>query len=367
MSAVAPFVVDSGHEGQLVELPALELLCGYEGRAPLGWTYVHGPELAPDGPTAERKLWSDVVLLQRLRDAVKRLNWELPPEAVERVCELAVTSTSPVTIEDHKGFHDLLLSGVPVSYRDPDGREQSAHARLVDFDDPDQNEFVAVNQFTIVEGQKNRRPDILLYVNGLPLGQIECKAPGAARPSEQAVNQVAHYSSTIPRLYRYVEIVGVTDLVSAVVGTVTTPAEHFAEWKSMGEAAGEAREPRLETMIDGVFAPRRFLELIRDFVFFESDGARTWKLMTKYHQVHGVNAAVEGVASAMGRPPRWPCLAYAGRRQELHDGVLRQQAAPRRPFSKPDDRRGYRPHRSRQPARGHLHGHPPCPGVQTGR
>ena len=111
MSAVAPFVVDSGHEGQLVELHALELLCGYEGHAPLGWTYIHGPELAPNGPGAERKLWSDVVLLQRLRDAVKRLNWELPSEAVERVCELAVTSTSPVTIEDHKSFHDFLLAG----------------------------------------------------------------------------------------------------------------------------------------------------------------------------------------------------------------------------------------------------------------
>ncbi len=298
MTAVAPFVVDSGHEGQLVELHALELLCGYHGHAPLGWTYIHGPELAPDGLGVERKLWSDVVLLQRLRDAVKRLNWELPPEAVERVCELAVTSTSPVTIEDHRSLHELLLSGVPVTYRGVDG-ERSAHARLVDFDDPDQNEFVAVNQFTIVEGEKNRRPDILLYVNGLPLGQIECKAPGATKPSEQAVNQVAHYSGTIPRLYRYVEIVGVTDLVSAVVGAVTTPAEHFAEWKSMGEVAGEGSEPRLETMIDGVFAPRRFLELIRDFVFFESDGARTSKVITKYHQVHAVNAAVESVTAAM--------------------------------------------------------------------
>ena len=297
--AAETFVVDPGAEGQLVELPALQCLCGEPGRAGVGWSYVNGPELAPDAQAAERKLWSDVVLVQRLRSAVARINPHLPPDAVQRVCDLALTSTSPAVIEDHRSFHEFLLAGVPVSYRDEHGEERHNHAWLVDFDETDNNEFLAVNQFTIIVGGKNRRPDILLYVNGLPLGQIECKAPGIDNPAQQAVNQVAHYAETIPQLYRYIEIVGVTDLMRAVVGTLTTPAEHFAEWKTMSATETERMRPQLELMIDGVFTTARFLELIRDFLFFETDGARTWKVLAKYHQVHAVNAAIESVAQAM--------------------------------------------------------------------
>ena len=292
------FDVDSGPEGQLVELPALKALCGDQDAVGGGWTYVHGRDLAPDAPATERTTWSDVVLIERLRRAVGRINPRLPPDAVQRACELVLTSTSPVVIEDHQGFHEFLLSGVPISYRDQDGVERHDHARLVDFDEPENNEFLAVNQLTVIVGAKNRRPDILLYVNGLPLGEVECKPPGLADPAKEAVNQVAHYTQTIPPLYRFVEIVGVTDLMRAVVGTITTPAEHFAEWKTMGGSA--AKRPQLELMVEGVFRPDRFLALIRDFVFFETDGARTWKVMAKYHQVDAVDAAVESVASAMG-------------------------------------------------------------------
>lgn len=298
-TAAHRFVVDSGPEATLVELPALKALCGAHGSPGVGWTYVHGPELAPDAPAQERTRWSDVVLIERLRRAIARINPELPPQAVQRVVELAMTSTSPAMIEDHRSFHDLLLAGVPVAYRDADGAERHAHARLVDFDNVAANEFLAVNQMTIVVGAKNRRPDILLYVNGLPLGEIECKPPGLARPAEAAVNQIAHYAQTIHPLYRYVEIVGVTDLMRAVVGTVTTPVEHFAQWKTMSADEEQRSRPQLELMIEGVFAPARLLELIRDFVLFESDGAKTWKLMAKYHQVHAVGAAVESAARAM--------------------------------------------------------------------
>src|SRR5262249_51513122 len=161
------------------------------------------------------------------------------------------------------------------------------------FEDPRKNEFLAVSQFTIIDGTKNRRPDILLFVNGLPLGQLELKAPGLVDSAQAAVNQVRHYTETIPDLYRYVEIVGVSDLLTARVGTSTTPPEHFAQWKSMG--GDDGGRSQLEVLIDGVFAPERFLELVRDFVLFESDGARTWKVMAKYHQVDAVDAAVESV------------------------------------------------------------------------
>jgi type I restriction enzyme R subunit len=300
MADATSFRVDSGPEATLVELPTLTKLCGSPGAvAGLGWTYVHGPDLAPDAAAHERRLWSDVVLLERLRRAVARLNPELPALAVTRAVELVLTSASPAVIENHRAFHELLLAGVPVAYRDGDGMEHNAHARIVDFDDPSRNEFLAVNQLTIIAGGHNRRPDILLYVNGLPLGEIEAKAPGLAKPAEEAVNQIAHYKQTIPDLYRFVEIVGVTDLLKAVVGTISTPAEHFAEWKTMSDDEGERARPQLDLMVEGVFAPPRFLELIRDFMLFETDGARIWKVMAKYHQVHAVNAAVESCAEAM--------------------------------------------------------------------
>jgi type I restriction enzyme R subunit len=296
MDADGPFRLDSGPEAALVERPTLTRLCGEGGTPGLGWSYVHGPELAPDALGRERDSWADVVLVERLRAAVARINPELPAEAVTRVCDLALTSASPSVIENHRAFHELLLSGVPVSYVDQGGVERNDHAWLVDFDEPGNNEFAAVNQLTIIVGEKNRRPDVLLFVNGLPLGQIECKAPGVENAAESAVNQVRHYTETIDPLYRYVEIVGVTDLMSARVGTITTPAEHFAEWKQMGGGGGR----QLEVMLDGVFAPARFLDLIRNFVLFETDGARTWKVMAKYHQVHAANAGVESVARAMG-------------------------------------------------------------------
>ena len=280
-------------EDALVEQPALEWL------REAGWIHVPGADLAAEVPGAERKIWSDVVLIGRLREAVARINPELPPDVVQHICERAMTGTSPSLIEDHRGFHDLLLSGVQVSYVDDDGVEQSAHASLVDFEKPANNEFVAVNQFTVIVGEKNRRPDILLFINGLPLGQIELKAPGTGDTAQAAVNQVHHYTETIPPLYRYVEIVGVSDLVTARVGTSATQAEHFAEWKTMGTSGDTGSRTQLQVMIEEVFAPARFLELIGDFLLFESDGARTWKVMAKYHQVDAVHAAVESVAAAM--------------------------------------------------------------------
>jgi type I restriction enzyme, R subunit len=304
MSTDGSFYVGLGPEGTLVELPTLSKLCGTAGATGLGWSYVYGPDLAPDAIARERRLWSDVVLIERLRQAIARLNPELPAQAVARAGELVVTSASPAVIENHRAFHDLLLSGAPVAYRDAEGIERNAHARLVDFEDVSRNEFVAVNQLTVIAGGNNRRPDVLLYVNGLPLGEIEAKAPGLQNPAEEAVNQIAHYTYAIPDLYRFVEIVAVTDLMKAVVGTITTPAEHFAEWKTMSEDDSQRSRPQLDLMVEGVFAPGRFLELIRDFMLFESDGARVWKVMAKYHQVHAAGAAVESAAVAMGSDHR---------------------------------------------------------------
>jgi type I restriction enzyme R subunit len=265
----------------------------------LGWEVEHGPDLGPGGSAPERETWRDVVLVGRLRSAVAGLHPELPDDAVEYVVQQVLTSVSPNVNEDHADFHRLLIDRVPVTYQDPDGVERSIRATLVDFEHPEENDFLALNQFTVVVGSKNRRPDVLLFVNGLPLGQIELKNPADEKATpESAATQVAHYAETIPPLYRFVEIIGVSDLIQARVGTITTPAEHFAEWKAM-DPAESAGKSELEVMLRGAFSPERLLDLIRNFVLFEVNAPTTTKVLAKYHQVDAVNRAVEATAEAM--------------------------------------------------------------------
>ena len=284
-------------EHGFAEKPAIEWLEGVD------WKRRHGVELIP-GESSERKILSDVVMQTTFRAAAARLNPELPSEAVTFAVDRALTSTSPIRILDHMAFHELLLSGVPVSWLDEAKGEQSTRARLIDWENPKSNAFHVVDQLTIVEGGHNRRPDLLLYVNGLPLGQLELKNPAAdAATAQSAVNQVKHYAHTIPSLYRYIEVIGVSDLIHARVGTVTTPVEHFAEWKTMDPAGMQGRS-QLEVLIRQVFTPKGFLDLIRNFVLFETDGAKTWKVMAKYHQVDAVNRAVETTWEAMSDKSR---------------------------------------------------------------
>jgi len=280
-------------EDAYVEQPALEWL------GELGWEVAHGPDLGPGGKAPERDSWRDVVLIGRLRSAVAGLNPDLPPDAVERVVQQVLTTASPSVIDDHADFHRLLIERVPVTYEDGVGVERTVRAKLVDFEQPERNDFLALNQFTVIVGGKNRRPDVLLFVNGIPLAQVELKNPADEKAtSESAVTQVAHYMETIPPLYRFVEIVGVSDLIQARVGTITTPPEHFAEWKTMDPAESEGRS-ELEVMLRGAFAPTRLLDLIQGFVLFEVDGGKTRKVLAKYHQVDAVNRAVEATARAM--------------------------------------------------------------------
>ncbi len=280
-------------EDSYAEQPALEWL------QEVGWSYVSGTALAPDLAPSERAIARDVVLHATLTASIARLNPELPTQEVTRVAELTMTATYPKVIRDHQGFHRFLLEGVPISWLDEHGVERSDRASLVDFDEPARNEFATINQLTIEGGGKVvRRPDVLLYINGLPLAQIELKNPAGHAGPQEAANQVAHYRGTIPDLYRYVEVIGVSDLLRARVGTITTTPSHFAEWKTIDPAGMQGRT-QLEVLIREVFTPAGLLDLIRNFVLFESDGARTWKVLAKYHQVDAVNRAVEATAEAM--------------------------------------------------------------------
>jgi type I restriction enzyme R subunit len=280
-------------EDEYVEQPAIEWLEG------VGWDFVHGPDIAPDGQAPERETWRDVVLSGRLKASLAARYPDIPEDDLELIVSQIQTTTSPEPILDHQDFHRLLIEGIPFSYNDADGVEKTEQVKLVDFEKPLDNDYCVVNQMTIIVGQKNRRPDLLLFVNGLPLGQIELKSPIDEKATpERAVAQVEHYAETIPPLYRFVEIVGVSDLKKGLVGTISTPVEHFAEWKTMDKSAYSGGS-ELELLIREVFAPERFLRLISDFVLFESDGKKTFKIMAKYHQVDAVERAVEATYQAI--------------------------------------------------------------------
>jgi type I restriction enzyme R subunit len=279
------------------EEPALEWLKEH------GWEHVYGPVIAPNGEAPERPGWYEVLLEDRLRAKLVELNPDVPRKAIEEAILRVRDIASPEPIRDHLDFHELLVEGVPVTVL-ADGEERAARVRLVDFDDPSRNEFLAINQFRIVIGQKNRRPDILLFVNGLPLGQLEVKDPGSAVATPVgAANQVAHYVETIPRLYRFVELVAASDLLQARLGTISTPPEHLAEWKTMDTSESEGRT-QLEVLIEGVFEPARFLDLVHNFLLFEESGAQLSKVVAKYHQVDAVRRAVEATAEAMAADGR---------------------------------------------------------------
>jgi type I restriction enzyme R subunit len=284
-------------EGSYAEAPALEWLGG------LGWKREYGPDIAPGAPGAERAGWDEVVLADRLRAALRDLNPDASAQSVELAVGRVLGTASPEPARDHLDFHELLVQGVPVTVLE-EGEERSLRIRLVDWGQPERNDFLAVNQFRVVVGQKNRRPDILLFVNGLPLAQLEVKDPGDPRATpEGAARYVAHLVETIPKLYRFVELVAVSDLIQARLGTLTTPAEHFGEWKTMDPRAMEGRAA-LEVLVGEVFAPARFLDLVRSFVLFEEAGGKLSKLVAKYHQVDAVNRAVEATAEAMAEDGR---------------------------------------------------------------
>lgn len=284
-------------EDTYAEQPAIEWL------QEAGWDYLHGPDIAPNGSAPERKTWDEVILLDRLRAALRSLNPDVPLAAIDHAIDKIKETSSPDPARDNAEFHDLLLAGLSVTLL-VDAEEKTFRVILVDWAEPTNNDLLCVNQFRVVIGTKNRRPDILLFVNGLPLGQLEVKDPGDPRATpEGAANYVQHLVTTIPSLYRFVELVAVSDLLRARLGTLTTPAEHFAEWKTMDPKVMEGRTA-LETLVSDALNPRRFLDLIRHFVLFEEDSGRLNKLVAKYHQVDAVDRAVEMTARAMDEDGR---------------------------------------------------------------
>ncbi|OGW02163.1 MAG: DEAD/DEAH box helicase [Nitrospinae bacterium RIFCSPLOWO2_02_39_17] len=269
----------------------------------LGYASLNGPDIAPGELLSERTSYSYVILKNRLRSALAKINPSIPAEAIEdafRKLTRAVHESPLLSANNHR-FHRMLTDGVDVEYKNSEGRIVGDKVWLIDFEMPDNNDWLTVNQFTVIEGQSNRRPDIVVFLNGLPLGVIELKNPADENATiKDAFNQLQTYKNEIPSLFHYNEILVVSDGIESRAGTLTSDWEWFLPWRTIeGEDVASKGLPELDVMIKGIFERRRFLDLIRHFIVFEVDGTEIVKKMAGYHQFHAVNKAVECTIQAV--------------------------------------------------------------------
>jgi type I restriction enzyme, R subunit len=265
----------------------------------LGYTHLYGPDIAHDGDNPERESYRDVLLSMRLRSAIARLNPQIPlaarEDALRQVLELGV----PVQLSANRLFHRLLVGGVPVQYQTA-GETRGDFVRLIDWADVRANEWLAISQFSIQGPKHTRRPDIILFVNGLPLVLLELKNPADVNADlVKAFDQLQTYKEQIPDVFRYNEILVISDGSEARMGSLSADIERFARWRTidgiMVDPLGEFNE--LETLVRGVLQPAMLLDYLRYFVLFEDDG-RLMKKIAGYHQFHAVRAAIQQVVSA---------------------------------------------------------------------
>jgi type I restriction enzyme R subunit len=274
----------------------------------LGYDVAHGPDLAPGESAAERESFGDVLLVGRLREAVRRLNPNIPAEAQEEALRKVLRVGTPSLTQTNRAFHRMLRDGVEVEYKRPDGSVAGDHVRLVDFAKVEANDWLALNQYTVIEGQHNRRPDIVLFVNGLPLVVIELKnAADEDATIWTAYAQIQTYKAEIPSLLHYNALLVVSDGLQARIGSLTADQEWFKIWPTIdGKSDAPKTALELDVLVRGVFERQRFLDLLQHFIVFEEDRDKgaLHKIIAGYHQFHAVNAAVEETVRAGGMNER---------------------------------------------------------------
>lgn len=270
----------------------------------LGYAVGHGPHLASGEPAADRESFGDVILTGRLREAIQRLNPSIRKEAREDALKKVLRVATPSFVQTNRAFHRMLRDGVVVEYQRTDGSIAGDHVRLVDFENIAANDWFVVNQFTVIEGQHNRRPDIVIFINGLPLGVIELKNPADEDTTIwSAYAQLQTYKSEIPSLLQYNAVLIASDGLQARIGSLTANQEWFKVWRTIdGEGEATKTELALDVLVRGVFDRQRFLDLLQHFIVFEEDpdSGDLHKILAGYHQFHAVNAAVEETVRASG-------------------------------------------------------------------
>ncbi|NCB03284.1 MAG: type I restriction endonuclease subunit R, partial [Spirochaetia bacterium] len=277
----------------------------------LGYEYLYGPDIAPDSSTPQRTSFSEVILHDKVKSAIQRLNNSLPSSVHESAFKELLRINAPDLIANNETFHRMLTEGIKVTYQ-KDGHERGDLIWLIDFDHPENNEFLVVNQFTVSENNVNKRPDVILFVNGLPLVVMELKNAvdeNATIPS--AYRQLQTYKAVIPSLFTYNAFLIISDGLEARAGTLSSGITRFMAWKS-SDGRNEASHliGQLETLIQGMLNKQTLLDLIRHFIVFESTKhedldtgivtIKTIKKLAAYHQYYAVNKAVESTLRASG-------------------------------------------------------------------
>jgi type I restriction enzyme, R subunit len=270
-----------------------------------GWDFLHGPDIGPEGDTPERADYRQVILHDRLLAALARINPHIPVAALEQAAHIVQTISEPQAVMRNRHFHRLLLSGVAVEFSVGDEKKTDL-VHLIDFANPQHNEFLVINQFTVTGAKQPRRPDLVVFINGLPLAVIELKNPANEQTDIwDAFNQLQTYKDEIGDLFNSNAALVISDGWTARLGSLTANAERMLPWRTI---ANEDDRPRvqleLETLVRGFFAPELFLDYIRHFVLFEQDGEAVIKKIAGYHQFHAVREAVRATVIAAGSPDK---------------------------------------------------------------
>lgn len=270
----------------------------------LGYATAAGDDIGPDGRASERESYGEVVLMRRLAGSIARLNPGLPEAARCEAVRKVVQQELPALLEENRRLHRFLIDGVEVEFDGDDGAPTARPVRLVDYEHPDHNDWLVVNQFTVIAGESNRRPDVVVFLNGLPVAVFELKAPGAENGTlSAAYNQLQTYKAQIPALFRTNVVLVTSDGLMARVGSLSADEERFMPWRTTdGHRIEDKGLPEQSTLVEGVFEKERFLELLRSFVLFADTGSSLAKIVAGYHQFHAVQKAVESTLRAIAPP-----------------------------------------------------------------
>jgi type I restriction enzyme R subunit len=265
----------------------------------IGYTPIYGPNIACDGESPERSSYQEILLIERLRNAIHRLNPSIPQHAREEALQQIRDLNTPVLLSANRRLHNFLVNGVPVTYQ-KDGETRGDFVRLIDFETPSANEWLAINQFSIKGEKQTRRPDIILFINGLPLVLVELKNPADENADiKKAFQQIETYKEQIPDVFQYNEVLIISDGSDAQMGSLSASYERFMSWRTIDgvelDPLGQFGE--LETLTRGMLNPTYFLDYLRFFILFEDDGTLIKKI-AGYHQFHAVRAAIQQVLIA---------------------------------------------------------------------
>ena len=266
----------------------------------LGYSIDCGPNISPGGFYPQRDNYYDVILNERLKEALYLINPNIPNDAIDDAYREITIPKQVSLIENNKVFHKMITDGVSVRYHNSEGTLRYDHVKIFDFNNIENNTFLAVNQFTVIEGQKEKRPDIIIFVNGLPLVVFELKTASDEKVSiASAFNQIKNYQSSIQSLFTYNAFNVLSDGIHARVGTLTSNLDWYMNWRTMdGKNVAPSSVPQLEVVIKGMFEKKRFLDIIKQFILFQKDDKDYKKILAGYHQYHAVNVAVESTFEA---------------------------------------------------------------------